>query len=195
MSTVGILQSQLIDAVSEGNWNVACNCHNSLEAESRASRAGEVPYDLRHHLLCLLLAGQLENARFLVARQDRDTKRNISNYWKIGKALWKRDYQNIYAAFQASFPESYAQLIRRLEDQTREKSLQLLARAFSTIRAADASVYLGLPTDATSRFLSSKGWTSEGAFFSPPAVQPVVRASLDPGHLHNLTQFVVQLEH
>ena len=61
-------------------------------------------------------------------------------------------------------------LVKRLAHEIRKRTLSLLGRAYESISASDATIYLGYGTPIESQeFVTNKGWRVEQDWLFPPA--------------------------
>jgi len=188
---------QLIDA---NNWEQLISACEQFEFEcsNEAPSPATLPF-YGVQLFAYLFVNDLNSARFLWKRIPTEIKAALpefANIWRIGQSMWKREYNNIYAALSINWPPAYQVLATKLLDQFRQRTFALLSRAYTSIRVNDAAVILGLsPADAI-KATTQKGWQLEQATntLKPvPVVEPIVqKTGLD--QLSDLTKYVVFLE-
>ena len=111
-------------------------------------------------LAAYLLAGQLDNARFLWKRipvPQRETEPELSAIWAVGKAMWAKDHaatQGAITGFSWS-PPLMGLLMERLHREHLKRCFIETAQAYSTISAEALSRQLGtyrhMPRASTDR--------------------------------------------
>ncbi|KAJ3047378.1 hypothetical protein HK097_011586 [Rhizophlyctis rosea] len=161
-------------------------------------------------------------------RQSFPTK-DFQTLVQVTNRLWVRDLQSVYplliindetngtaeqdgedtamnvegeapSADQHTWSPAVVPLVKSLAEQIRERSLNLLGRAYESISVSDAAIHLGYGTPSESQeFVTGKGWRVEQNWLFPPAPGAVVDGVGQGSkkevkdELAHLTAFVTQL--
>lgn len=126
-------------------------------------------------LIVYLAAGDLDNARFLSKRIPGPMKNGpeLAAAIRLLMLLWNRENEQFYAlAAQAQWTEHLAPLVGLAVQMTRERTVSLLAKAYSTIKVSNAAKLLGLSDEAKLvADLQAVGWTvdQDGFLIAPPS--------------------------
>ncbi|TMW69172.1 hypothetical protein Poli38472_001328 [Pythium oligandrum] len=152
------------------------------------------------YLVVLLLAKNLNDARFLWKRIALETKQEsepLRNVWEIGKALWERDFTAAYAAMSKTWPETLGPVIAVLRQSTRESTAELLSSAYSSISFNDAAHALGFDDEPSLlQYCQALGWSVSSAdhmIHPKPLPQTTTRAAALE-QLDTISQYVLHLE-
>ncbi|CAO3634452.1 unnamed protein product [Cunninghamella echinulata] len=131
------------------------------------------------YLGAYIITDDLNSARFLRKRMLIKQKNNgwiisddANNIWEVCKALWNNDYQQAYGLLNSNDNNSSQQQQRwmSMELQTmitdmlasiRERVLNKIVAACTTISLANVIYYFGLPENDLIQVLTSKGWIYE----------------------------------
>lgn len=188
-------------ALAEGRFEeIAALCE---EYEIQAAMEGELfpaswPFSI--HLLSLLFANNLNDARFLWKRipdsvKSRDAE--LAAAWQVGQAMWRRESGKVHEALRSfSWSTTVQPLVQALSEKYREKTFQLLSKAYSTISSEDAAYFLGITREEVN-LLSQKGWKYEPSSetFTVQPCPPALDSEGDLDKLQSLTNYVFHLEH
>eukprot|EP00026_Physarum_polycephalum_P016007 Phypoly_transcript_16828.p1 GENE.Phypoly_transcript_16828~~Phypoly_transcript_16828.p1 ORF type:complete len:203 (+),score=30.91 Phypoly_transcript_16828:81-689(+) len=193
-------ETKLQQLIAENKWDVLVGACEQYEFESsnETPSPATIPF-YGIQLFGYLLLNDLNSARFLWKRIPTEIKAAVpefANIWKIGQAMWKREYNNIYAALNAPWGPAYQTLAKTLAEQFRQRTFALLSRAYTTISVNDAAVILGFPAADVVKQTAQRGWTHDAAtnMLRPvPIAEPKIqKTGLD--QLQDLTKYVVFLE-
>ncbi|KAK3712858.1 hypothetical protein QZH41_019207 [Actinostola sp. cb2023] len=119
-------------------------CSNLEQIELDGIANAEVYTQL---LAIYLLNCDICNAKFLWKRIPDDVKTScpeLSKLWNLGCNMWKRDYQNIYSSLQHDWSPLIQTYIVALKEKLQEKVFNLLGSAYTSIKAEDFVVYMGM---------------------------------------------------
>ncbi|CAG8541700.1 15374_t:CDS:2 [Funneliformis caledonium] len=116
-------------------------------------------------LLGYLLEQDLPSARFLWKRLPdavKSSSKELRAIWDVGAALWQRDYENIYDLISSkTWSPIITPLMEQLADNLRERMLNLISEAYSSIVIDDAVKYLGFPREKVLTIVEERGWEAD----------------------------------
>jgi len=187
-------EKELQEFILSKNWTKLVNSCEEYELEP-----SDVP-NYGVHLLSYYFVGDMDNARFLWKRipiSVKSTKPEFLAIWKIGQALWGKKYADIYATTNSfTWTEPHKTLIGLFLDSFREKTFNLISRAYTAISLSDASVYLGLPSELILKSASERGWGFDKStnILSPVAITQLKEQSTSLTQLQQLTDYFCYLE-
>ncbi|PRP81647.1 COP9 signalosome complex subunit 8 [Planoprotostelium fungivorum] len=151
------------------------------------------------HLFAYLLINDLDNARFLWKRTKKSNlnDREFDAAWAVGREMWNRNHTGFYNAlgsFQWTEPNNT--LATSLADEFRGRTLELIAKAFSTITAKQAATFLGLTAQQTLEHTNRLGWTYDesGDLLTVKASALTKDQSSNIERLSQLTEYFTYLE-
>eukprot|EP01136_Pigoraptor_vietnamica_P035746 Opistho-1_new@101400 len=152
------------------------------------------------HLAGLLVLGDVDNARFLwkrIPQGVREAAPELRALWAVGQCLWRRERAAAAALLRSgTWSPHIRPLAERLLVELGTQGVDVVGRAYGTIRLHDAAAHWGMAPEAALGVVRERGWgfdESTGVVSPrPPAVAPVQRTSLE--HLRQLTDSVVHLE-
>lgn len=131
-----------------------------LDAQLREGRAGN---ELYTELLAGYLAlGRLPAAKFLWKRIPDPVKEEVpelGKIWEVGKSIWNRDNPRVFQTLQTDWTEPVSPLMEYTLKTFREEAVQLVSKAYSSIRLADFIQYVGLDEAAAGQLITELGWT------------------------------------
>lgn len=152
-------------------------------------------------LAIYLYQNDLCNAKFLWKRIPQNVMSSspeIVAIWAIGQKLWKKDLPGTYEALAAySWTEPVSNIIRALEENVRERTLNLIGRSYSSIKIDKLISMIGLSREATLQVCQDRRWTlhDDGMTVNPlPPAQPAPLHTSSEDQLFKLTEFVSFLE-
>lgn len=126
------------------------------------------------HLLSLLASRDLVNARYLWRRTPksvRDNDGDVSRAWKVGSALWIKDWPAVYEALEVvQFSERIRSLVEKLVESTRTLAAELIEKSYEVLSLADAGQMLGMAEEKQVREYCAKHrlqWEIENGFVKP----------------------------
>ncbi|KAH7491727.1 hypothetical protein PRIC1_002863 [Phytophthora ramorum] len=155
------------------------------------------------YLLIVLLAKNLNDARFLwkrIAPETKQSSEELRAVWEIGKALWQRNLAAAYAAMDYDWSPSLQGLNEALKTSTREGTAELLSLAYATISVSDAALALGFARHEDAlQYCSSLKWEVSAAdqLILPKPLGNVRRGPstvVDLDQLDTLSKSVLHLE-
>eukprot|EP00163_Fabomonas_tropica_P029645 TRINITY_DN6430_c0_g1_i1.p1 TRINITY_DN6430_c0_g1~~TRINITY_DN6430_c0_g1_i1.p1 ORF type:complete len:212 (+),score=9.88 TRINITY_DN6430_c0_g1_i1:202-837(+) len=162
-------------------------------------------------LALYLIQGDLNSARFLYKRLPpsvREKEVEIDALWRLGTVLWLRQDADIFTLEpevrqglpSSQWSEHIAPLVTRILQAVRERSLDVISRAYTNIQLADIARRTGMTTNDAATLVQSMGWQIGGdgqVTPQPKTTQDVdfsILDSIDMSHLQTLTEHVVALE-
>jgi len=144
-----------------GDIKDMCRKLEQQELESQLS-GGRTGVEVYSELLAGYIAlGRLPEAKFLWKRIPDNVKQEsaeLGKIWEVGKAIWKRDYPNVFQNLQYEWSDSMKPLMQYITQQYREDTLRLVSNAYSTIKMSDLSQYLGQTPTEAGQHVQSLGW-------------------------------------
>ncbi|GAB4827308.1 COP9 signalosome complex subunit 8 [Ancistrocladus abbreviatus] len=194
--------SPLEEALSSKSYDkIADVCDNlmlQVAAEGIAFQ-NEWPYAI--HLLGHIYADDNNSARFFwksIPSAVKEGQPEVVAAWRIGQKLWMRDYAGVHEAIRGFnwSPETQA-LVAAFSDMYTRKMFQLVLAAYSTISVQDASLFLGMNEDDTTKYALQEGWTLDPItqMLTVKKQSTATEQKLDPSKLQRLTEYVFHLEH
>nr|CAG4647458.1 EOG090X0F3A [Megafenestra aurita]SVE92696.1 EOG090X0F3A [Megafenestra aurita] len=179
-----------------------------LEKQELEGVSGLPLADLHCQLLSIYLCNfDLCNAKFLWKRISNEEKTSVpllGQIWEIGKKLWLKEHNAVFRLLKnTKWPPSIDAYMSCLEENYRQKSIQLIGKAYLSITSAtftDLVGYVDQPDEAEkllAKLQQEHGWTcdSSSQLITPkrPTAQniPLMR---NEEQLQSLTQFVSFLE-
>eukprot|EP00873_Tetraselmis_striata_P040329 jgi/Tetstr1/460593/TSEL_000518.t1 len=169
---------------------------DEAELEGGAAAAG---WPAATHLLCLLAAGRLPDARFLLKRLPPGgaTEPQVAAAAALLGCLWRQQYPQAWQALGGfAWGPQEAVVVAGLAAKLRADVLSLLGKAYAGLAPGAAAAQLGLPEGEAVAAALAAGWSQDagsGVLLPPTAATPAeVRTS--PANLQALTDYVVHLE-
>ncbi|KAL9641544.1 hypothetical protein ABK040_013465 [Willaertia magna] len=146
MSTI---EKHLTEIISSGQFAFLLPECESYEIEYLSlQKASASSFFYCCFLLANLINNDLNNARFLWKRMPNDAKKNddVKGIWDIAKNLWNHNYEGAYKAINSLNPTNpqVKTLLDYFVQQLRQRTLELIARAYSNISTEDLLKYLGV---------------------------------------------------
>jgi len=133
--------------------------NQELEAQLREGKAGNEVYT---ELLAGYIAlSKLPEAKFLWKRIPESSKQEnleLGKIWEVGKSIWNRENPRVFQTLQTEWSETIAPLMDFTLKTFREDTIQLISKAYSSIRMSDLTQFLGLDEAATSELIKDRGW-------------------------------------
>ncbi|CAO3632350.1 unnamed protein product [Cunninghamella blakesleeana] len=159
------------------------------------------------YLGAYIIADDLNSARFLRKRMLINMKKkgwaiteDANRVWEVCKALWNKDYHLVYPLLNnGSGGWSTVELQSMLPDileSIRERVLNNIVAAYTTISLSDTIYYFGLPENDLIQVLTSKGWTYEPTNQVFTVKKPDVNKQKNTSffQLTNIADTILQLE-
>uniref|UniRef100_A0A6G1SM03 COP9 signalosome complex subunit 8 n=1 Tax=Aceria tosichella TaxID=561515 RepID=A0A6G1SM03_9ACAR len=138
-----------------------------LEGQELESPAGQTSPQVYGQLLAIyLLFNDLTSAKFLWKRIPDDVKaanNELSVIWSVGKLMWKKNYSEIYGTIDSIpvWPNHLKNIMKLISESTRQRVIELISKAYSSISLNDASQLLGLNNDETLKLAEQLNWLHE----------------------------------
>jgi len=131
-----------------------------LDAQLREGRVGNEIYT---ELLAGYLAlDRLPEAKFLWKRIPETAKTEVpelGKIWEVGKSIWNRDNPRVFQTLQNDWSEPVAPLMEYTLKNFREEAIQLVSKAYASIRMSDFVQFVGLDEAAAGQLITDLGWT------------------------------------
>lgn len=128
----------------------------------------------------------------------------LNQIWNVGQKLWRKEHNEVFNLIRSTnWPENIQPYMNALEENYRQKSLQLIEKAYLSVNSATFSSltgYLDQPHEAEkllTRLQQEKGWTCDSALqLIVPKCSTTLNVPLmkNEEQLQTLTQFVSFLE-
>eukprot|EP00457_Paulinella_chromatophora_P012491 gb/GEZN01012704.1/.p1 GENE.gb/GEZN01012704.1/~~gb/GEZN01012704.1/.p1 ORF type:complete len:222 (-),score=55.70 gb/GEZN01012704.1/:395-1015(-) len=184
----------LAQIVAEQDWKAMYDICLARELEEVTERA-DFFFELQ--MLACFLLNDLKGARFLWKRLSPKMKehKEMSALWEIGKALWQRDYKALKAAFGGlTWSTEIAPLITALTKQTRQQTMSLISRGYSSISLECCSEMLGVDPKEATKMCKQRGWEIDGNTIIPLVVPSPKQQEVSVSELDQLTEYILKLE-
>jgi len=115
-------------------------------------------------LAVYLYENDLCSAKFLWKRIPEQAKNecvNLSQIWEVGKAMWNSNLSEVFRLIDTyEWSEHESDLMKAVKETVRERSFELIGRAYTSISVSEFSKYIGMTEeDAVSMALKEPGWT------------------------------------
>jgi len=153
-------------------------------------------------LAVYLYENDLCSAKFLWKRipdQAKNEYTDLSRIWEVGKAMWKGNLPEVFDSIDSyEWSENEADIMKAVKEIVRDRSIELISRAYTSISVSEFSKYIGMSEEnAVSVALKETGWTvnDREKLICPVRRQPSeYKAMLAEKQLTTLTDFVSFLE-
>merc|ERR1719481_1859723 len=85
----------------------------------------------------------------------------LSQIWEVGKAMWNSNLSEVFRLIDTyEWSEHESDVMKALKETVRERSFELIGRAYTSISVSEFSKYIGMTEeDAVSMALKEPGWT------------------------------------
>eukprot|EP01095_Lingulamoeba_sp_RSL-Kostka_P017902 TRINITY_DN9587_c0_g3_i1.p1 TRINITY_DN9587_c0_g3~~TRINITY_DN9587_c0_g3_i1.p1 ORF type:complete len:195 (+),score=41.25 TRINITY_DN9587_c0_g3_i1:78-662(+) len=149
-------------------------------------------------LLSHLILQDTVNARFTWKRTPESVKQNkvIQYIWAIGRFMWERNYEEVFNTIKnTNWPETYVQLLQKLEENFRENTINLISRSYNSITLKSFCEKTGYsPQDAINEIQAKEWEFDEDKSIIRPVIQNEENFSTDQlNQLKKLTDYVAYL--
>lgn len=182
--------------IASEDWNKLLEICEDFEFEVVNDPNPPVPnYGIQ--LLSYLIVGDLDNARFLWKRIPSNIKSaqtNLKTIWKIGQAMWTRNYIEFYKTINGNWDPIHKPLVEALLASFRRKTFFLLSKAYDILSVNDACNYLGLSKQEVIKLASEHGWIHENEYFRVKPIKEEKIQSTGIKQLEQLTEYFCYLE-
>ncbi|KAL3283157.1 hypothetical protein HHI36_006309 [Cryptolaemus montrouzieri] len=152
-------------------------------------------------LAIYLYKNDLCNAKYLWKRipsQIKESNPELGHIWSVGQYMWKKDYPSIYNALNSvTWTETVADIMKKVQESVRDRAIQLISQAYSSITLEAVCAMTGLPPDSCCKTCIDRQWQIES---DSKIVHPVLSDAQSIGQtssedqLYKLTDFVSFLE-
>uniref|UniRef100_G3MRD5 COP9 signalosome complex subunit 8 n=1 Tax=Amblyomma maculatum TaxID=34609 RepID=G3MRD5_AMBMU len=170
------------------------------QQELQASNGIANPQTYSQLLAIYLLQSDLVNAKLLWKRIPREIKLyhpEIRNIWKVGQAIWNKDFPAMHASLTQEWPEHVKFVMQELRVRMKRRALTLVTKAYSSISVDHACSLMGIDKPELAAVVNSLGWAFDGTramvFPKPPAATNEDPSTAEE-HLSKLTNFSSFLE-
>lgn len=172
-----------------------------LEKQELESAGGVATPQLYGQLLAIyLLQGDLPNAKFLWKRIPSNVKESnpeLGKIWAVGQKFWNREITGFYTLLEEDWPEHVKPIMSAIGDVTRNRALQLISKAYSSVSLVNVAACVGLTPERSVEVITSLGWSVDTVTkIVTPKVQEGRPEDCTPSEeqLSKLTEFVAFLE-
>jgi len=161
---------------------------------------GRVGGDLYIELLAGYIAQRrLPEAKFLWKRIPDLTKQEtpeLGLIWEVGKSIWTRDNPSVFINLQKDWSAPLRPLMEFITSQYRDDAIQLVSRAYSTIKLSTLSLYLGLDAEQAGHLVKQRGWAynQQTDMVSPVAIAEDNKRDALTNQLQRVADFISYLE-
>jgi len=153
-------------------------------------------------LAVYLYENDLCSAKFLWKRIPEQAKNecvSLSQIWEVGKAMWNSNLSEVFRLIDTcEWSEQEVDIMKAVKESVRERSFELIGRAYTSISVTEFSKYIGVPEqEAVSLALKEPGWTvnEQEKLICPVRRQPTECTTVQAEQqLTTLTNFVSFLE-
>ncbi|CAG8530286.1 2830_t:CDS:2 [Ambispora gerdemannii] len=191
---------ELIKHISAGKYEEVIKISEDLEYTLALAPNSEIPIEEVYapYLAAYLILNQLPAAKFLWKRiPERQKTDEIRAIWNVGTALWNREFENVYGLIEGKpWSSLVAPLMTKLAELVRERVLDLLSEAYSSIAIDKAAQRLGLPQEQLIQVLTNRGWVLDAATktLQPKTHKTEIVQNTSFTNFSRLTDLVIQLE-
>ncbi|KAL0482616.1 COP9 signalosome complex subunit 8 [Acrasis kona] len=141
------VDSKITEIIESGDLSTLIPECENIELEYCSDRDNKVSsYFYASFLFGYLINNDLDNCRFLWKRIPKEIKKaEVAAVWKIGQALWQRDYTETYNAVKNfQWSQALKPLVDAFLTNLRNRNLNLIAKAYNSVSVSDLSVMLGM---------------------------------------------------
>lgn len=148
------------------------------------------------HMLCLLVAKDLCEARFLWRRLSPETKAipEVSVSWALARAQWSSEPSSFFAAAGTAWPVQLQPLVEKLIAQTRDAALDAVRQGYECISAKKLADMVGLKSEDVPPLCRRLGWRIDGDFILVSVAQRRRADNAKGVELQTLTEQLVHLQ-
>ncbi|XP_066962144.1 LOW QUALITY PROTEIN: COP9 signalosome complex subunit 8 [Macrobrachium rosenbergii] len=162
---------------------------------------GVPPSHVYEQLLTIyLLQNDLTGAKFLWKRIPASTKSatpELALIWEVGQHLWKRDLPGVYSALNQDWSPTVKDMMKALHDNVRQRAIDLVARAYTSISADDFAQLFGKNVEEAVLAAKGFGWGYDEPthmILPSPRVPPPHTPTPSEEQLRRLADYVSFLE-
>jgi len=133
-----------------------------LEQQELLSNNTQTPAEVYAQLLVTyLIQNDLVNSKFLWQRIPTNIKtdKELENIWKIGKLLWKREFNSFFNSItNETWSSVIAPLMVKLRESQRERLVNLVTQSYSIISFSKLEQLIGCDEVQLTEIASVKLW-------------------------------------
>jgi len=133
-----------------------------LEQQELLSNNAQTPTEVYAQLLVTyLIQNDLVNSKFLWQRIPTNIKtdKELENIWKIGKLLWKREFNSFFNSItNETWSSVIAPLMVKLRESQRERLVNLVTQSYSIISFSKLGQLIGCDEVQLTEIASVKLW-------------------------------------
>lgn len=133
-----------------------------LEQQELLSNNTQTPPEVYAQLLVTyLIQNDLVNSKFLWQRIPTNIKtdKELENIWKIGKLLWKREFNSFFNSItNETWSSVIAPLMVKLRESQRERLVNLVTQSYSIISFSKLEQLIGCDEVQLTEIASVKLW-------------------------------------
>ncbi|KAK3870951.1 hypothetical protein Pcinc_016480 [Petrolisthes cinctipes] len=145
--------------MAEVNYN---KIGEELEKQELDAPNGVPPAHVYEQLLTIyLLQNDLTGAKFLWKRIPGSAKTanpELGQIWEVGQHLWQRDLPAVYTSLNHEWSQTVKDIMKALHERVRQRAVELVARAYTSISADDFAQLVGMGAEAAVVAAKSHGW-------------------------------------
>jgi len=145
--------------MAELDYNKVCE---DLEKQELDAPNGVPPAHIYEQLLAIyLLQNDLTSAKFLWKRIPGSAKTStpeLALIWALGQHLWQRDLPAVYTAINHEWSNHVKDIIKGLHESVRQRAVELVGRAYTSISAEDFAQLVGMTVDESILAAKNYGW-------------------------------------
>merc|ERR1712025_901906 len=153
-------------------------------------------------LAIYLFENNLCSAKFLWKRMPEEARTQhaeLNLIWNVGKAMWKENLTEVFQLIDATqWSENVSAIMKEVKSSVRQKSLELVSRAYSSISVENFSKYVGVNEKEAVQIASNEpGWLlkeDEQLIYPAERKQDEDAPAQSEKQLASLTDFVSFLE-
>ncbi|XP_050302412.1 COP9 signalosome complex subunit 8 [Anthonomus grandis grandis] len=173
-----------------------------LERQELEAPTGIASPQVYSQLLAIYLyQNDLPNAKFLWKRVPASIKAStpeLAQIWAVGQHLWKSDFSLVYKTLNSvNWSESVAEIMSNVQVVVRQRAVELISKAYSSITLENVQEMTGLLPDVCVQACIEKGWGVDADTKMVYPVREVKEMGAPPSsedQLYKLTDFVSFLE-
>jgi len=158
------IDKRLTDIINTNQYPLLLYECETYEVETLSAQKGS-PSSFYYacYILGYLINNDLNNCRFLWKRMPNDIKKNddVKGIWEVAKNLWNRNYEGAYQSINQLnlSSQSLKDLVVFFVQQLRQRTLELISRAYANISAADLMKCLGVSdVNALNQLVAPHNW-------------------------------------
>jgi len=154
------------------------------------------------HILCLVYADRLIDARFLYKRLQMQPpavagEPEVQAALALVQILWQQNYGQVWKQLRSpAWGPRSAAVASALTVKLRDNVASLLGRAYSVTAVTSVESYLGIAKDEVLLLAKERGWELEpDGMLRITSTKESVTMQTGPEYLQRLTDYVLHLKH